>query len=950
MKVGIPQVMFLWVILMQMATPLTVSAISGGSVGSAVTGTYGTLTIQSNGSYEYVADQSAADTLDAGDTATDVFTYTVSDGNDGTDTATLTFTILGVDDDPVGVNDTGYINEDATLTVNDGGSAVTGSDSNNNNESADTTGDVLANDTDADGSSSLTVSAISGGTVGQALTGTYGTLTLNANGSYTYVANQSGADGLAADATATDTFTYTVSDGAGTTDTATLTITVKGVGPTATNDTGSVNEDATLSVNSGSGVTSNDTGGDTESLEVTNIRTGTESGSGTSGSVGTALTGTYGELTINADGSYTYVANQNAADALDPGETATDTFTYTVKDDDNKNADTGEIVITVTGINDEIIAVDDTDSVNEDATISRSTSDAQELDADDTDADGDDVPGAFTITAIRTGSESGSGTSGTIGQALTGTYGTLTVNADGSYTYVADQNAADSIVTGQTATDTFTYTVRDHSSGDTDTAELVFTVTGINDENPVAVDDTDSVNRDATIERAAGSSFDINADDTDADGDSLTITGIRVGQTEGGGASGTVGSELVGTYGTLTLNSDGSYTYTADQDAANSLKRGDSAIDYFNYTVSDGTNEDIGVIAITINGISDPPVPVDDTLAIDASAQTTKNSSSGVLVNDTDPDGDTITVDSIRTGQESGTGTTGTVGSVITGTYGDLTINSDGSYTYQANNAKSVNPGDTVTDYFTYTATDTETSVPAQISITVTGINDPPEVISPISVPTLITGQNVVIKYTQAFDDPDSGSYDITQYKVIDPESEQETSLPTGLYIEGNKLKGKIKTPGDYSITLRAIDGAGLYVDHTFTIKVIPSPAEVSETAANEKPVKLKTIKVKPKKDLELSLAAFDNSDIPQIDDTVLEKKLTFNGGMKVLNVVAQETQTTNELQVAVMVNDDNNKMLRLIQDYYLMEHHYLNGSRLIQILVKPAPQCQMTLIMLKCK
>jgi hypothetical protein len=90
----------------------------------------------------------------------------------------------------------GYINEDATLTVNDGGSAVTGSDSNNNNESADTTGDVLANDTDADGSSSLTVSAISGGTVGQALTGTYGTLTLNANGSYTYVANQSGADGL----------------------------------------------------------------------------------------------------------------------------------------------------------------------------------------------------------------------------------------------------------------------------------------------------------------------------------------------------------------------------------------------------------------------------------------------------------------------------------------------------------------------------------------------------------------------------------------------------------------------------------------------------------------------------------------------------------------------------------------------------------------------------------
>ena len=54
-------------ILIQMGMILTVSAISGGSVGSGVTGTYGTLTIQSNGSYSYVADQAAADALDAGD-------------------------------------------------------------------------------------------------------------------------------------------------------------------------------------------------------------------------------------------------------------------------------------------------------------------------------------------------------------------------------------------------------------------------------------------------------------------------------------------------------------------------------------------------------------------------------------------------------------------------------------------------------------------------------------------------------------------------------------------------------------------------------------------------------------------------------------------------------------------------------------------------------------------
>ena len=120
---------------------------------------------------------------------------------------------------------------------------------------------------------------------------------------------------------------------------------------------------------------------------------------------------------------------------LDAGDTVTDTFTYTVSD--GTATDTATLTITITGVNDDISAVDDTDSVNEDATITRTVNDAQELDADDTDVDTDDVQGSFTITAIRTGTESGTGTGGTIGQALTGTYGTLTVNADGSYAYVA---------------------------------------------------------------------------------------------------------------------------------------------------------------------------------------------------------------------------------------------------------------------------------------------------------------------------------------------------------------------------------------------------------------------------------------------------------------------------------------------------------------------------------
>ena len=121
------------------------------------------------------------------------------------------------------------------------------------------------------------------------------------------------------------------------------------------------------------------------------------------------------------------------------------------------------------------------------------------------------------------------------------------MNADGSYTYVADQDKSDQLATGATGTDIFTYTVSDGT--ETSTAQLTFTVTGVNDNDPVAVDDTDTVKRDASITRASGSEFDIDSDDTDADGETLTISAVRTGQDEGGGKGGPnrVGKTLVTT-------------------------------------------------------------------------------------------------------------------------------------------------------------------------------------------------------------------------------------------------------------------------------------------------------------------------------------------------------------------------------------------------------------------
>src|SRR5262249_16630196 len=154
--------------------------ITGGTVGSAKAGTYGSVTLNANGSYTYTVDNSNAAVQalrTSGQTLTDTFTYTMVDGSGASSSATLTVTIQGANDAPVGVNDAGAVNEDATLNV----AAASG---------------VLANDTDVDSvanGETKTVSAVSGGTVGGSTAGTYGTLTLNSDGSYSYLANSAAA-------------------------------------------------------------------------------------------------------------------------------------------------------------------------------------------------------------------------------------------------------------------------------------------------------------------------------------------------------------------------------------------------------------------------------------------------------------------------------------------------------------------------------------------------------------------------------------------------------------------------------------------------------------------------------------------------------------------------------------------------------------------------------------
>ena len=207
-----------------------------------------------------------------------------------------------------------------------------------------------------------------------------------------------------------------------------------------------------------------DTEGDT--LEVSGIRTGTESGSGTSGTVGDDLTGTYGSLKINSDGTYSYTPN----DVLGSGETGVDYFTYTVSDG-NGGTDTGQLSITVTGANDAPVGVNDNNTIDIAATSTLTATDgsAKDILTNDTDPDSNDTS---TVTAIRTGSTEGAGTAGTLGEALTGTYGSLTMNSNGSYTYIVNEGLKDTLDPGEIVYEYFNYSLSDGNGG-TDTGSIV---------------------------------------------------------------------------------------------------------------------------------------------------------------------------------------------------------------------------------------------------------------------------------------------------------------------------------------------------------------------------------------------------------------------------------------------------------------------------------------------
>ncbi|MES9994162.1 MAG: Ig-like domain-containing protein [Candidatus Thiodiazotropha sp.] len=501
---------------------------------------------------------------------TDTFTYTVDDGNGGTDTATVTVTVGAVNDAPVATDDSVGTDEDTPVTV-----------------------DVLPNDSDPDGD---TLSVLS------VTQGTNGSVAIDpVSGNPVYTPNP--------DFNGTDTFTYTVDDGNGGVDTATVTVTVGAVNdaPVATDDTIGTDEDTPVTVD----VLPNDSDPDGDTLSVLSVTQGTN-----------------GSVAIDpVSGNPVYTPN--------PDFNGTDTFTYTV-DDGNGGTDTATVTVTVGAVNDAPEATDDTIGTDEDTPVT------VDVLPNDSDPDGD------TLSVLS------------VTQGTNGSVGIDPVSGNPVYTPNPDFNG----------TDTFTYTV-DDGNGGTDTATVTVTVGAVNDA-PVAADDSIGTSEDTPV------TIDVLPNDTDPDGDILSIAAFTQG------TNGTVSIDPV----------SGNPVYTPNADF--------NGTDTFTYTVDDGNGgTDTATVTVTVGAVNDAPVAADDAIGTDEDTPVTVD----VLPNDSDPDGDALSVLSV---------TQGTNGSVVIDP-----VSGNPVYT--------PNPDFNGTDTFTYTIDDgnggTDT---ATVTVTVAAVNDAP--------------------------------------------------------------------------------------------------------------------------------------------------------------------------------------------------------------------------------
>ena len=449
---------------------------------------------------------------------------------------------------------------------------------------------------------------------------------------------------------------------------------------------------------------------------------------------GTFVTAAGGSISIIADGSYTYTpaANFNGADSVD----------YTVTD--GALTDIGTLNITVTSGNDAPVAVDDSITAIEDTPFTSTI----DLDANDTDLDGDAlsvIPGTFATTAG----------------------GTITIVADGSYTYTpaANFNGADSV----------DYTVTDGAL--TDIGTLNITVTAVND---APVFDSTAVT--AATEDVAYS-YTVTASDVDVE--AVTIT-----------------APTLPAWLTLVDNGDG--TATLSGTPSNAEVGSHSVV----LNVSDGALSSAQSFTIVVGNTNDPAVIAGtDTGAVTEDAAVVSNNIST---------GGTLTISDPDAGESTFRPET------LTGSYGVLIIDASGNWTYTADNTQAaiqqLNALESITDTLTVSSFDGTTH---DVEITIYGAEDAPTLDNPIADQTAT--ESLAFNFVFAansFSDQDASDTLTYTASLID-----NSPLPTWLSFDG-ATRTFLGIPGaadvgSIDIKITADDGSST-IDDVFTLTVNP--------------------------------------------------------------------------------------------------------------------------------
>ncbi|MEO9496598.1 MAG: VCBS domain-containing protein [Vibrio splendidus] len=529
-----------------------------------------------------------------------------------------------------------------------------------------------------------------------------GTFVVNEDGTWTFVAN-SPYDELADGEQIQDTTTVQTSDGGE----QVITVTIIGTddAAVATDDSGSVTEDIDVDDITNQLVTSGQ-------IVITDVDsdTPTFSADGEFNLVGSTNDSQLGVLSIEPDGAWTYVVNNDDVQYLDDDEFVTEVYTVTASD-----GTTSEVTITINGADDP-----------SDITVGEGDSDTGEVTEDvDVDQESNNLTtsGTLTITDVDDNDVAAFEPNGTFnpeGSTNDTALGMLTITDDGEWTYIVNNDLVQYLDDDETVTEVYTVTAIDGT-----TSEVTITINGADDPSEITVGEGDSDMGEVTEDV----DVDPESNDLMATG-TLTITDVDANDVAAFQPNGTFnpeGSTNDTALGMLTITDDGEWTYVVDNDDVQYLDDDEFVTEVYTVTAIDGTTSEV---TITINGADDPSeITVGEgdsdigevTEDVNVNPDTNELSVSGTL---TITDVDTSDMPAFKPN-----GVFSPIGSTYALALGMLTITPEGAWSYVVDNdaVQYLGDDDTVIENYVVTAID---GVEHVIEITINGVNDAPEATS----------------------------------------------------------------------------------------------------------------------------------------------------------------------------------------------------------------------------